>query len=330
MPTLCILETIPEQPGPDGDPEISPESIVPLQGAVIDNVDSLAIVPVTAQKQKQADCTKKLLFKETTDEEYAGSDHCHLGKAGQRNLECNMRKWNAFLEARGGVVNENPEIIEMEKLLISFMQGIYDTSDIKSTQGFKNLMTHVNKGVVFKWGYDMWTSTKFTKTRNRFNEVKQMFASRKNRTVGKPISVGYSKKQFNEMFTHRAKQSKETMTTKQHEQLVDMAFSGWQGTRTETKHALVGKHVMVARDPVTACTMANGNQGCGFKLVKNWIVDKTHLVGNPSVEAGVVDTEETLYCQCETHEGCAVKILVEYTEGLKQLKHKCGGQDGEN
>ena len=91
-------------------------------------------------------------------------------------------------------------------------------------------------------------------------------------------------------------------------------------------------HILRVPDPQTDPIESDQTCGCGWKLIKNYVRDKTHLTSDPTVAQGSFDTETTLYCHCATHEYCPVKILLEYIEnlsdGINNMKHKFGQTDG--
>ena len=133
------------------------------------------------------------------------------------------------------------------------------------------------------------------------------------------------------MYSSRASLALTERTTQETLQLMNMTIDGWGAPRTITKEKMQMKHITAAKDPETDC-VKEGKHGCGWKFVKNYLPDKTTLrilVHNQEswtrrLHSTASATLTTAYCP--------VKVLLEYTEALKDgirtMKHRYGGCDG--
>ena len=275
-----------------------------------------------------------LAFEALSSDELAACKTAHYEPSSLKNLKSTLRKWDKFVELCYG--GDQPDITNKPelacKLVIEFLQGMDKSKPFGSVQAAKNIISHVNVNILNPANLDYTKGVNMKALEKYLVKLKKQISDRASKAAPKIRSVAYGKNQWEDMYEARASIPLAERTTEETLQLINMTIDAWGAPRTVTKEKMLMKHITCHRDDETDC-IKDGKHGCGFKYVKNYLPDKTTLIQNPAAQSGELDTETTLYCQCHTdYMYCPVKILLEYTEALKDgvrtLKHTHGGPDG--
>ena len=211
---------------------------------------------------------------------------------------------------------------------IIYMKSVIASKEDLHMRSFANAVSHINTQVLKKRGWHMNTKETPTSTFllgafSKYKSYRKELTAKKALAPPRIETAAFSQEQFYAMLSESAGTNRLMRTTRQQARLIYGLITLAWGQRNKTWWKLKMHHVRFVPDNLSKC---------GFKVVKNFIPTKTNLIANPRVETGDYDREDTVYCQCDTHEICPVKELKWYVDCLADghtwMKRPRGAHDG--
>jgi hypothetical protein len=273
------------------------------------------------------------------DDDMDEAETAHLEHKTAKNIKCTLRKWDQYINEKYNGVHPDFEQINSKKvsqIVITFFKNLDNCKPFTNVKSLKNVLSHINRYVLLTKGKDYTKDTGMRTLECYVEGLKKKVSKRQDLAPAKPVSVGYNRSMFETMYSSITGKDPKSKTTDDTLRLVNMTVDAWLAPRTITKDRMRERHILFVKDPVTDATSEDtGVIGCGYKVVKNYTIDKTHLIiGECSrAQAGVHDCETTMYCQCleDGWETCPVKVLLEYNEVKKDvtiMSSTFGASDG--